>query len=220
MIGPFQLNRHFPAKKLIHSYKVSDGGGLHLLVTQNGSKLRRLKCRVTGKEKLLSIGEYPAVSLKAARSACDLAKEQLASGDDPSDLKREARLKVVAFENETFKAVADEYIAKLTREGGAPVTLKKRLKRPVDCAQTSERYSGTQLRLRVQKLTRIMHYRRIDPAGCAVTCGDHRQEGSWWFVLHGLTRFVVVQGRRRLSGNVLPRNRIRDKRSRLTAAAP
>ncbi len=106
-------------------YKVSDGGGLHLLIKPNGSRLWRLKYRITGKEKLLSIGEYPAVSLKAARSARDLAKEQLASGDDPSELKREARQKTAAFENETFIAVADEYIAKLTREGRAPVTLTK-----------------------------------------------------------------------------------------------
>lgn len=65
-------------------YKLSDGGGLHLLVQPNGSKLWRLKYRFGGKEKLLSFGKYPDVSLAAARQRRDSARTLLAEGSDPS----------------------------------------------------------------------------------------------------------------------------------------
>lgn len=64
-------------------YKLSDGGGLHLLVQPSGSKLWRLKYRFDGKEKLLSFGKYPGVSLAAARKKRQAAKELLAQGIDP-----------------------------------------------------------------------------------------------------------------------------------------
>jgi hypothetical protein len=48
-------------------YKLADEGGLHLYVTTTGGKLWRMKYRFGGKEKLLSFGAYPAVSLREAR---------------------------------------------------------------------------------------------------------------------------------------------------------
>ncbi|MBC9031150.1 DUF4102 domain-containing protein [Sphingomonas sp. JC676] len=48
-------------------FKLSDGGGLYLLVQPNGPKLWRLKYRFDGKEKLLSFGKYPEVALAAIR---------------------------------------------------------------------------------------------------------------------------------------------------------
>lgn len=53
-----------PAEK---PYKLADGGGLHLFVTPNGSRLWRLKYRIDGKEKLLSLGPYPTMPLAMAR---------------------------------------------------------------------------------------------------------------------------------------------------------
>ena len=50
-----------PRKK---PYKLSDGGGLYLLINPDGSRWWRLKYRVDGREKLLSLGIYPAKSLK------------------------------------------------------------------------------------------------------------------------------------------------------------
>ena len=61
-----QIKNAKPAEK---PYKLTDGGGLHLAVTPVGGKLWRLKYRIGGKEKLLSIGKYPAVSLLEARQA-------------------------------------------------------------------------------------------------------------------------------------------------------
>lgn len=55
-----QINKAKPAQK---AYKLVDSGGLYLLVTPAGSKCWRFKYRYFGKEKLLSIGQYPHVSL-------------------------------------------------------------------------------------------------------------------------------------------------------------
>ena len=63
--------------------KLSDGGGLYLHVTATGSKLWRMAYRFEGKQKLLSFGAYPAVSLKDARHRRDDARESLAKGIDP-----------------------------------------------------------------------------------------------------------------------------------------
>jgi len=64
--------------------KLSDSGGLFLYVTPAGGRLWRLKYRFQKKEKLLSIGTYPAVSLKEARAKRDAAKDLLKQGRDPS----------------------------------------------------------------------------------------------------------------------------------------
>jgi len=68
--------------------KYGDGGGLYLLVKPSGAKLWRYKYRIAGKEKTLSIGAYPELSLKEARTLHEEAREQLAKGVDPSAYKR------------------------------------------------------------------------------------------------------------------------------------
>ncbi|WP_240721689.1 Arm DNA-binding domain-containing protein [Halomonas marinisediminis] len=57
---------------------MADGGGLYLEIRPTGSKYWRMKYRFGGKERLLAIGTYPAVSLADARKARDKAKDQLA----------------------------------------------------------------------------------------------------------------------------------------------
>lgn len=54
--------------------KLRDGKGLYLLVSPAGSKLWRWKYRVLGKEKVLALGTYPAVSLAQAREGQDKAR--------------------------------------------------------------------------------------------------------------------------------------------------
>lgn len=89
--------------------KVSDGGGLHVVVTTEGSRLWRLAYRFQGKQKLLALGKYPDVSLGEARLARERARQLLAAGEDPSEIrKREKRQKRVAAGN-TFEAVANEW---------------------------------------------------------------------------------------------------------------
>jgi len=105
--------------------KLADEKGLYLLVTATGSKLWRLKYRIDGKEKKLSLGSYPEVGLKEARAKRDEARKTAQTGSDPAVAKREARIaKRVACAN-TFAAIAEEYIVKLEAEGRADVTVGK-----------------------------------------------------------------------------------------------
>ncbi|MCL1986339.1 MAG: integrase arm-type DNA-binding domain-containing protein [Betaproteobacteria bacterium] len=105
------------AKPRTKAYKLSDGGGMYLEVAPSGGKLWRLKYRIHGKEKRLSIGTYPAIGLKEARTRRDEAKELLAQGVDPSSAKKEAKKAAVTLEREqtaTFEAVAREWYSKKT----------------------------------------------------------------------------------------------------------
>ncbi|WP_195431657.1 tyrosine-type recombinase/integrase [Morganella morganii] len=90
-------------------YKLSDGGGLYLLVKNNGSKYWRQKYRFDGKEKLLSIGVYPTVTLADARRKRDDAKRLLSDGVDPGEKKKERRLSAKAESENTFKNIALEW---------------------------------------------------------------------------------------------------------------
>lgn len=105
--------------------KLADDKGLYLLVTAGGSKLWRFKYRVNGKEKKLSLGAYPEVSLKEARLACDRARKTVHAGSDPSEAKREAKVTKRVAAGNTFGGIAEEYIAKLVAEGKAEVTIAK-----------------------------------------------------------------------------------------------
>lgn len=106
-------------------YKLYDEGGLFLIVKPSGGKLWRLKYRHQGKEQQLSIGVFPAVGLKDARKRRDEARALIAKGLSPAfEKKREAAAASVSAAN-TFKAVADEYIAKREQEGLKKITTAK-----------------------------------------------------------------------------------------------
>jgi len=92
--------------------KVSDSGGLYLLVKPAG-KYWKLKYRFAGKERALSIGVYPSVSLKEARARRDAAKKLLERNIDPSQAKQQARReKQIQRQSTTFEGVAEEWMAK------------------------------------------------------------------------------------------------------------
>jgi integrase len=111
------------AKACVRPIKLSDGGGLHLLIQPHGSKLWRLAYRFGGKQKTFAIGVYPTVSLKQAREKRDEAKRLLAANIDPSTQRRLERLS--ASTGNTFRAVAEEVLVKLEKEGRAEATLAK-----------------------------------------------------------------------------------------------
>lgn len=92
-------------------YKLSDGGGLYLLVNPNGSRYWRMKYRVSGKEKLLALGVYPEVTLADARAKRDEAKRGIAGGIDPNEAKREEKIAREANVRNTFKEIAREWHA-------------------------------------------------------------------------------------------------------------
>jgi integrase len=91
-------------------YKKADERGLFLYVTPSGSRLWRLKYRVEGKEKLLSLGAYPEVTLKEARERRDDARKLLRNDVDPA-AKRRAEKSAVG---DSFEAVAREWFEKFS----------------------------------------------------------------------------------------------------------
>lgn len=89
--------------------KISDEKGLYLHVTNKGGKYWRMKYRFAGKEKKLSIGVYPEVSLKAARLERDNARMQLNKGIDPGQLKQTKKALLKEAHSNSFQAVALEW---------------------------------------------------------------------------------------------------------------
>ncbi len=108
------------AKPDERAYKLADERALYLLVTPSGGKLWRLKYRVQGREKLLSFGAFPDLSLEQARKRRDEARALLANGVDPAS----ARAAQAEAEAATFGAVAEEWLSKQTKTL-SPVTLAK-----------------------------------------------------------------------------------------------
>jgi len=97
------------AKPKSKPFKLSDSGGLFLLVQPNGSKWWRYKYRFGGKEKLLALGSYPEVSLAEARERHLQARKLLAAGSDPSEAKRVAKRLVSIKAENTFESIAREW---------------------------------------------------------------------------------------------------------------
>ncbi len=98
-------------------YKLTDGQGLYLLVTPKGSKLWRLKYRIGGIEKTLSLGKYPQVSLKETRNKAFEAKQGLSSGIDPSQTKKAQKASDSGVD--TFETISREWFGKFSA-GWAP----------------------------------------------------------------------------------------------------
>ena len=116
------------AKGRESEYKLSDGGGLYLFVRPNGARVWHQAYRFAGKQKKLTHGPYPLVSLADARRLRDDAKRLLASGVDPGANKRAekaAAAVAVAASTNIFGVIATEFIHKITKEGRAEATLQK-----------------------------------------------------------------------------------------------
>jgi integrase len=106
MLSDTKIRKAAPADR---DYKLADEKGLFLLVRKNGGKLWRMKYRVAGKEKLLSFGPYPDVTLTAARDARDRARRLLREGVDPGAEKKRAANAERLAEEHTFESVAREW---------------------------------------------------------------------------------------------------------------
>jgi integrase len=90
--------------------KLTDGGGLYLLVTSAGGKWWRFDYRFGGKRKTLSMGVYPDVPLKQARDLRDEARKLIASGVDPGAARKAAKAASGVNAVNTFEAIAREWI--------------------------------------------------------------------------------------------------------------
>lgn len=94
------------AKPREKPYKLSDSESLFLFVSPTGARIWRWKYRIAGKEKLLTIGRYPATSLVDARRARDAAKGLLEAGQDPSAAKKHRKASIMAEQLDNFEKVA------------------------------------------------------------------------------------------------------------------
>jgi len=109
MLTPSAVANAKPESK---SYKLADDRGLYLLVKPSGSRWWRLDYRRPGtrKRNTLSLGTFPDVSLKQARTRRDEARRLLADGIDPSNKRKAEAMADV----ESFEAVAREWFAKFS----------------------------------------------------------------------------------------------------------
>jgi len=101
------------AKPTDKPQKLFDGDGLFLLVVPSGGKWWRFKYRFGGKEKQLSLGTYPEISLIVARRRREDARERVALGIDPGEARKAEKQAAIA-ETETFEMVAREWLTKFS----------------------------------------------------------------------------------------------------------
>jgi hypothetical protein len=95
------------AKPKQRAYKLFDEKGLYLEVAPSGGKWWRIKYRFADKEKRLSVGVYPEVSLKAARARRDEARKLLSEGIDPGETRKAAKAEAHARVANRFEALAN-----------------------------------------------------------------------------------------------------------------
>lgn len=113
------------AKSRDKAYKLSDSDGLYLLVMPSGGLYWRMNYRHLGKQKTLAFGVWPETGLAEARAERDAARKVLARGDDPAERIKLDRIAATVAASNSFKAVADEWLVKVEKEGRSAVTMKK-----------------------------------------------------------------------------------------------
>lgn len=113
------------AKGRDKAYKLSDLDGLYLLVMPSGGRYWRMNYRHLGKQKTLAFGVWPETGLAEARADRDAARKVLARGEDPAEQSKLDRIAATVAASSSFKAVADEWLCKVEKEGRSAVTMKK-----------------------------------------------------------------------------------------------
>lgn len=108
-VTPLNDTKVRTAKPSAKAYKLSDGGGMFLLIKPNGSKLWQMDYRLNGKRGTASFGAYPEVSLTEARDARTQARKQIKNGTRPADYKRATEQAAQILATNTFEAVAWEW---------------------------------------------------------------------------------------------------------------
>lgn len=128
------------AKPTDTTFRVSDGDGLYLLVKPNGARWWRLDYSIGGKRKTLSIGVYPDTGLKAARDKADEARQLIAAGTDPSDVRKANKTKQAQSLEadrriaeglpaiDSFEEIAREWFTKFSAEW-SPIHAEKIIRR-------------------------------------------------------------------------------------------
>lgn len=98
------------SKPKARAYKLSDGGGMYLLVKPSGARYWRLDYRFSGKRRTLAIGVYPLVTLSNARARREEARSRLVQNEDPGLAKRQNQRATKYANENTFEGIAREWI--------------------------------------------------------------------------------------------------------------
>ena len=109
MLTDIKLRILKPCAKL---YRKADSAGLCIEVRPTGSKLWRYRYRFDGKASMLSLGEYPAVSLAEARELRAAARKRLDAGENPVAVRRTEKHAKLTSARNTFESLAIEWIEK------------------------------------------------------------------------------------------------------------
>ena len=113
------------AKTLKTPYKLTDGEGLYLLVTLQGTKHWRLRYRLAGKENVFAIGTYPVIGLSEAREKKIAAKKLIAKGIHPAHERKLEKIRKTHEHANSFEAVAEEWLSNQA-DSWTPRTLLQR----------------------------------------------------------------------------------------------
>ena len=103
------------SKPMAKPYKLSDGGGMYLLIAPDGARYWRMDYRFAGKRRTLALGVYPAVTLAGARERREEARRQLANAMDPGVAKKAAQRAARIASGNTFEAIAREWLSRQRR---------------------------------------------------------------------------------------------------------
>ena len=171
------------AKPQPKTYKLWDGGGLHLLVNTQG-KYWRYDYRFADKRKTLALGVYPAISLKAARKKHEEARDNLTNGIDPNAAKQAQKAADQGAFANSFEVVALEWLQKrgAKSEGG-----DKRLNRLLQ--KDLFPYIGKRPISKITSPDLLKALRRIESRGAVNTAHRAKQAAGMVF------RYAVATGR-------------------------
>lgn len=173
------------AKAKDKEYKLSDTGGLYLLVKPSGGKLWRMAYRFAGKQKALAFESYPSLSLADARQRRDGAKKLLANGVDPGEVKKAQKAAIVAVTENAFEVVAREWHGKFIHTWSKvhADTLQERLERDI------YPYLGSKDIAEIKPPELLAVLRRIESRGALDTA--HRIR----FMCGQIFRYAIATGR-------------------------
>ena len=125
-----QIKKAQPKEKV---YRLFDGHGLHIEINPKGQKWWRYKYLYNGKEKRMSLGVYPEISLKEARERHIEERLKLAKGIDPSTARKVQKQQTLVTKNHTFEALGREWF-KTYKKGvteGQSIRVIRRLERDI-----------------------------------------------------------------------------------------
>lgn len=181
-LSDIQVKTAKPAEKPLRLF---DGGGMYLEISPTGGKLWRMKYRFEGKEKRLSFGIYPGVSLREARDRREEARKQLAQGIDPAAQKKAIKAAKAEVNANSFEVVAREWFDKFktTRTEAHTSKIIARLERDIFP------WLGAQPIASISAPDVLAVLRRIEDRGAIETA--HRAKGDISMVM----RYGISTGR-------------------------